>query len=96
MAFDFQRTPNSGAVNFVVKFILLPVALCLWLACPVSAQADKTPAAAPASVSAQADTTAQQAPAVVAVASAETSVQAAPAATQTAAEAVKTASSGKR
>ena len=27
MAFDFQRTPKSGAENFVVKFILLPVAL---------------------------------------------------------------------
>ena len=89
MAFDFQRIPNSGAKNSVVKFILLPVALCLWLACPVSAQADKTPAAAPASVSAQADTTAQQAPAVVAVASAETSVQAAPAAPQTALEALE-------
>ena len=86
MAFDFQRTPNSGAKNSVVKFILLPVALCLWLACPASAQADKTLPAASTVVSAQADTAAQQAPAIVAVASAETSVQAAPAATQTAVE----------
>ena len=86
MAFDFQRTPNSGAENSVVKFILLPVALCLWLACPTLAQADKTLPAAPAAVSAQAENAAQPAPAFVAVASAETSVQAAPAATQTAAE----------
>ena len=86
MAFDFQRIPNSGAKNSVVKFILLPVALCLWLACPASAQADKTLPAASTVVSAQADTAAQQAPAIVAVASAETSVQAAPAATQTAVE----------
>ena len=91
MAFDFQRTPNSGAKNSVVKFMLLPVALCLWLACPASAQADKTPAAASAAVSAQADTAAHQTPAIVAVASAETSVQAAPAATQTAAQGLEAA-----
>ena len=80
MAFDFQRTPKSGAENFVVKFILLPVALCLWLACPVSAQAaDALPAAQPA-VTAQAENAAQtQTQSFVAVAAADTSVQAAPA-----------------
>lgn len=91
MAFDFQRTPNSGAKNFVVKFILLPVALCLclWLACPASAQADKTLPAAAAAVSASSENAAQQAPAFVAVASAETSVQAAPTATKTALDALE-------
>ena len=91
MAFDFQRTPNSGAENFVVKFILLPVALCLWLSCPASAQEDKTLPAASVAASVQAENAAQQAPAVVTVASAETSVQAAPTATQTAAQALEAA-----
>ncbi len=80
MAFDFQRTPNSGAENFVVKFILLPMALCLWLVCPASAQADKAQAPVAAAVTAQAENAPQQAPAMLTVASADTSVQAAPAA----------------
>ena len=72
MAFDFQRTPNSGAKNCVVKFILLPVALCLWLSCPASAQEEKTLPAASVAASVQAENAAQQTPAVVTVASAET------------------------
>lgn len=80
MAFDFQRTLKSGAENSVVKFILLPMALCLWLACPVSAQAAEALPAAQAAVTAQAENAAPtQAQSFVAVAAADTSVQAAPA-----------------
>ena len=80
MAFDFQRTLKSGAENSVMKFILLPVALCLWLACPMSAQAGEALPAAQVAVTAQAENAAQtQAQSFVAVAAADTAVQAAPA-----------------
>jgi len=78
MAFDFQKTPKSGAMNVVVRLILLPVALCLWLACPASAQDGGALPAAGSAVTAQAQSAVQKEKPVVAVAAADASVQAAP------------------